>query len=129
MISMKHLILTLSLILGATSVSANDKPFAVGDVFFCQMEAFTQWKGTDRKLKNYKLEKFKFSIVDLNTVKFGRLGTFDDNEMKIDDFGYSLQWVTASDEFSKMRIERSNFTFAGVWFEDAALIAATCDRF
>jgi hypothetical protein len=51
---MKHLILTLSLILGATSVSANEKPFAVGDVFFCEMEAFTEWDGIVRKLKNYK---------------------------------------------------------------------------
>jgi hypothetical protein len=49
--------------------------------------------------------------------------------MKIDNFIKPLQWVTASDEFSKMNIEDRYFTFAGVLSGDAILIAATCDRF
>ena len=99
---MKHLILTLSLILGlGTSVSANNKPFEVGDVFYCQMEAFTEWNWNERKLTNYKLEKFKFSIVDPNTVKFGSQGYFGGNVMKIDYFPENQPWVSAISEYSK----------------------------
>jgi len=47
---MRYLILTLSLFLGlATSVSANARNFAVGDVFFCQMEEFVAWEWKDAK--------------------------------------------------------------------------------
>ena len=93
------------------------------------MEAFTEWNWTDRKLKNYKLEKFKFSIVGLNTVKFGEQGYFVNSVMKIDHFSKNQPWVSARDEYSKINILHGNFTYAGVWIEDGALIAATCDRF
>ena len=64
---MKQLTLTLSLILGlATSVSANDKDFAVGDVFFCQMEAYVEWEWSAKRLQEYKRGKFKFTIADTN---------------------------------------------------------------
>ena len=66
----------MSLILGlATSVSANYKSFAVGDVFFCDTIKSVGWRwNEEQKFINYKLEKFKFSIVDKKTIKFGNDG-------------------------------------------------------
>lgn len=127
---MKHLILSLSLLLGlATSVSANDKPIEAGDVFFCQMEEFTQWDVKERKLKNYKLEKFKFSIVDPDTVKFGNQGYLGGTILKIAHFSKGYPFLTASDTLSLMNIKDGNFTFVLSTSAVATLIAATCDRF
>lgn len=81
---MRYLILTLSLIIGlATSVSANDKPFAVGDVFFCQMEEYVVWEWSDKKLEQFKKEKFKFTIADSEIIKFGEGGIMNNFEMRL----------------------------------------------
>ena len=124
---MKQFILSISLILGATVVSANDKPFAVGDVFFCQMEEFVQWNWNDRKLQKYVLEKFKFSIVNPNRVKFGGQGYLGSLEMEIDFV--SQQWVSAQDDYSIMNIRDGKFSYAQSTSKASSLIAATCDRF
>ena len=127
---MKHLTLTLSLILGlATSVSANNKPIKVGDVFFCQMEEFTQWDVKERKFNYYELEKFKFSIVDPDTIKFGNQGHLGGLILEIADFAKGYPFLTASTITSVMNIKDGNFTFIQASFEVATLIAATCDRF
>ena len=69
---MKHLVLTLFLVLGlATSVSANDKSFEVGDEFFCTMDTYTVWDPSIKQLVNRTPEKFKLSIVDQGKIKFG----------------------------------------------------------
>lgn len=127
---MRYLTLTLSLILGlATSVSANNKPFAVGDVFFCQMQAHVAWQGTEDKLKYYKLEKFKFSIVDSNTVRFGAQGVFTDLTLKIGYFDRSLKMLEAEDTYAKMTLENDKFNYVSSISISAKLVAATCDRF
>ena len=127
---MKQLLLILGLSLGlATSVSANDKPFAVGDVFFCEMEVFSSWDLSERKLKNYKLDKFKFSIVDPNTVKFGEQGFFGEADMDIAYMAKMMPWLRAEDKYSKMNIKDGDFTFVMSTTTAANLIAATCDRF
>ena len=123
---MKHILLTISLIFGATAVSANNKDFAVGDVFYCQMEAFTKWNWNDRKLKNYILEKFRFSIVDRNTIKFGEQGYLA-GKMKIDYL--VLNSLRANDDYSIMSIRGGNFSYVQSTSKSSVLIAATCDRF
>jgi len=126
---MKHLTLTLSLILGlATIANANEKRFSVGDVFFCQMEAFTEWNWKERNLKNYKLEKFKFSIVDAKTIKFGEGGYFQASDMSIDRIGSKvLKAVTSRN--AVMSLHENKFTLASSYYLSGSVIAATCDRF
>ena len=96
-------------------------------MFYCQMEAFTEQNWNDKKLKNYKLEKFRFSIVDRNTVKFGEQGYLAGMELKIDYF--SLRWLSANDDYSIMNIRGGNLSYAESTSKSSTLIAATCDRF
>ena len=126
---MKHLILTLSLILGATSVRANDKPFAVGDVFFCQMEKSVQWVWDDEKqFRNYKPERFKFSIVDNKTIKFGSTSPFSGYEMEITDMHGNF-WINAKSEFAQLIVWEEKFSFIEANGLAIGLSAAICDRF
>ena len=126
---MRNLNLTLSLILGlATSVSANNKHFSVGDVFFCQMEEFVSWEWKGGKgLVNYRLEKFKFTISDRNTLQFGQEGYLSNAKLNITHLGTDL--LKADEKFKKMSLERGNFNYVASYFDNATLIAAICDRF
>ena len=126
---MKHLILKLSLILGlATSVSANNKPFAVGDVFYCQMEEFVSWKWKDaERFKKFKLEKFRFTISDKNTIKFGQGGYLSDMVLNISYLDSDL--LSAAEEKGTISLEGANFSYVNAFYAGAKLIAATCDRF
>ena len=57
---MKHLTLTLSLILGlATSVSADNKTLKAGDGFVCQMDFHGKWDSDDKVLYKDSLTKFR----------------------------------------------------------------------
>ena len=89
---MKKLSLILLLTLGlTTALNANTKNFAVGDVFFCETIEDVEWVWDENRLKKYKLEKFKFSIVDQKTIKFGTGSSFENYEISIFDmFGRYL---------------------------------------
>ena len=124
---MRHLILTLSLILGATSVSANDRNFAVGDVFFCKMEEFVEWVWDQKKLLHYKQEKFKFNISDRNTLQFGQGGFLNNVKLSISYLGTDILY--AGGDYIKMTLDGGNLSYTTSSFDSPILIAATCDRF
>ena len=126
---MRHLILTLSLILGlATSVSANNKPFAVGDVFYCDTIKDVGWVWADKQqFKNYTPEKFKFSIVDEKTIKFGKGNSFNDYEMSIE---YMIwPFLKAGTDYAKLTLHENEFGFVQSLSQANRLQVATCDRF
>ena len=132
---MRHLILTLSLLLGlTTSVSANNKSFEAGDVFFCQTEAYTDWDWEEKKLKNYKLEKFKFSISDEDTIKFGSSGFLANEEFPITFIENKMLYAARTFEALghttyTISLDRNNFSFTKNDYVAPSLGAATCDRF
>ena len=119
----------MSLVLGlATSLSANDKPFAVGDVFFCETLKDVGWVwADDKQFKNYTLENFKFSIIDEKTIKFGKGGSFNDFEMEIDDM-YSLN-LRASSSISRLRLGGIQLIYTSNYVLGGSMQVATCDRF
>ena len=126
---MRNLILTLSLILGlGTSVSANDKPFAVGDVFFCQGEVLVEWDWEKKELIRYNTQNFQFSIIDDTTIQFGTGGYLNEIEMSIERFGFQTLKgrIVESSVFS---LHQNKFTFAQSHYNDNKIITATCDRF
>ena len=126
---MKHLTLTLSLILGlATSVSANDKDFAVGDVFFCETKKSVGWVWADEKqLQSYNLERFKFSIVDSKTLKFGKDGSFNDYVMEITYMKGKI--LEAKTYYARLVLHKNNFNFSSSHGSGSSFQVATCDRF
>ena len=126
---MRHLILTLSLILGlVTSVSANDKPFAVGDVFYCEAVKSVGWRwNEEQKFIDYKSENFKFSIVDKKTIKFGNDVYFNNYEMTIDYI--KMHTLTASTNIAILVLNNNHFNYTNAYVFGANLRAAKCDRF
>ena len=126
---MKKLFLILSLTLSlTTAANANDKPFAVGDVFFCETLKHVGWVWADEKqFKNYKLERFKFSIVDSKTIKFGKDGSFKDYEMEITDMLARI--LEAKTDYSILVLNKNDFNYSSATGFGLGFKAATCDRF
>ena len=127
---MRHLTLTLSLILGlATSVSAEDKPFKVGDVFFCQMDklVYYDWKANGEKLGVYKNENFRFTISEDRTLRFGESGTLGRLEIPINFL--TKRSISANSLNGTANLEGTWFSYASAGYESITMIAATCDRF
>jgi hypothetical protein len=128
-VRLKYLTLTLSLILGlTTAANANDRPFAVGDVFFCETLKSVLWEwGGNQGFKNFKPEKFKFSIVDEKTIKFGSSSSFKDVEMEITSM--ALELLYAKGKYSNLVLNENRFghtTSHSLW---SSLQVASCDRF
>ena len=120
--------LTLSTISLTAAASANARDFAVGDVFYCDTIKSVGWVWKDEKqFKNYRPEKFKFSIVDLKTIKFGSGGSFADYSMGI-EYMYGTTLKT-KDDIATLRLEGSEFLFSSAHFFGGSFQAATCDRF
>ena len=95
-------------------------------MFFCETEVNVSWKWPTVELEHHILEKFKFSVVDPNVVKFGEQGMFADMTMEIDNLFLTLK---ASGRWSKMTVEDGNFNWVASLKNAAYLVAATCDRF
>ena len=132
---MRYLILTLSLILGlATSVSASsakekyiENAFKVGDVFYCVMDEFIEWNWDEKKFNKYKLEKFKFTITDKDTLQFGESGYLGGWVFDIVDF--YMYHIYAETRYSELHIGPKNFVYSLISSNATNLILATCDRF
>ncbi len=125
---MKKLLLILSFTLGlTTAANANTKDFAVGDVFFCEMEAFLSWEWDEGKVVNYKPQKFKFTVSDETTLKFGREGYLQGVELKITWMSDNL--LDATKDSSVMSLKDGKFNYVSSFYSSASMIAATCDRF
>ena len=126
---MRHLILTLSLILGlATSVSADNRPLKVGDVFFCEMLANVDYSFSEKRLKNYVLEKFKFTISSEEKIIFGpSSNTFGNLTLFINGFNPKSH-ILANSSLEEMSVTPSgNFTYT--FHMASMLVTAQCDRF
>ena len=126
---MKSLTLVLSIILGlTTAANANDRPFTVGDVFFCETlkSVLWEWVG-EGEFKNFKPEKFKFSIVDEKTIKFGSSSSFKDFEMEISSM--ALELLYAKGDYSNLVLDKNRFGFTTSHSLWSSLQVATCDRF
>ena len=126
---MKSLTLVLYLILGlTTAANANDRPFAVGDVFFCETLKDVGWYwGEDQKFKSFKPEKFKFSIVDEKTIKFGGSSSFKGFDMVITLMELDVLYAKAN--YSNLSLFGNNFGFStshSIW---SRFKVANCDRF
>ncbi len=120
-------ILAAALVLGlAPQANAEEKPFSVGDVFFCRTEVNVAWQWSDNKLVNYAKEKFKFSIVDPKIIIFkgGHLHTYKMEISSLTNFS-----ISATSASSKMSIDNRKFNLASSTFASAEMIAAICDRF
>ena len=126
---MKKLLLILSFTLGLTNAAiTNAKDFAIGDVFFCETLKSVGWVWADEKqFKNYRPEKFKFSIVDEKTIKFGKGGVFNDYEMEIEDmFGLTLMARTS---IGRLLLGGIQLTYSSAHYDGGSFQTATCDRF
>ena len=127
---MKHLTLTLSLLLGlATSVSANNKPFAFGDVFFCQTDklVYYDWKADEERFGVYRNENFRFTISEDNTLRFGDSGILQGVEIDINLLG--VRNISAQSESTTVNVKGTWFSYAMATFNSITMIAANCDRF
>lgn len=128
-VEIKKLLIILYLTLGlTTAANANAKYFAVGDVFYCDTLKSVGWVWADEKqFKNYKLENFKFSVIDEKTIKFGKGGYFDDYEMEIEDmFGLTLMARTS---IGRLLLGGIQLTYSSADYNGGSFQTATCDRF
>ena len=129
---MKHLIFILSLIIGlATSVSAKVNSYEIGDVLFCHMDDFLQWDPKDNQFHKRDLEKFKFTIVDEKTVKFGSASSIFSNR----EYFLERWWESGNPSFraysysaSIVLTDRGKFNYVASG-TNPIMIMATCDRF
>ena len=112
---MRHILLTISLIFGATAVSANTNDFAVGDVFFCE------------GVLSNEVERFKFTIKDKKTIKFGSGGYFNNFEMQINEMITDL--LEAASQERSIFVMGNDFFYTKNNGSNPTLINATCDRF
>lgn len=129
---MKKLLLILSFTLGlTTAASANTEDFVVGDVFFCDTIKSVGWVWNDEKqFKNYRPEKFKFSIADEKTIKFGSGGSFDDFEMEIKgNINSGFPILRAQSSVSTFTLSGSKFIYTSALPQAGELTTAICDRF
>ena len=128
-IKIKRLLLILSFTLGlTTAANANDKPFAVGDVFFCETlkSVGWVWEG-EPQFQNYRPERFKFSIVDKFTIRFGSNGYFEDYEMPIDTrIG---QLLKAKAPLANLLLYKNKLNYTTNSISETTVLVATCDRF
>ena len=126
---MKHLTLSLFLILGlATSVSAEDKPLAVGDVFFCEMLANVDYSFSEKRLKNYVLEQFKFTIASEEKITFGpSSNTFGNLTLFIYGFNPKSH-ISAKSSLEELTVTPSGY-FTYTFHMASLLVTAQCDRF
>ena len=127
---MKQILVTLTLIVGlGTPVSADDKPFAVGDVFFCQMDKLVDydWKATGERFRLYRNENFRFTISEDNTLRFGDSGVLQGVEVGIYLLG--VQKLSAQSNSTTVNLNGTWFSYATVTYESITMIAANCDRF
>ena len=129
---MRHLTLTLSLILGlATSVSAAVSSYEIGDVLFCHMTDFLEWEPEESQFHRREKEKFKFSIVDEKTVKFGSAtSVFSTRSFSM---GYwssngnpNIRGHSSHSSFILTSRGKFNYVSSGM---EPIVIMATCDRF
>ena len=127
---MKHLILTLSLILGqATSVVALDKDFDVGDVYRCSMQEAQKWQWDQKEWKLYKLKRFKYSIADGEDgliLKFDRHGGFGD--MSIPIIKMLPTRIDAKSEYRHVYIQGNKFSYSQAGSDGTSVVVASCIR-
>ena len=125
---MKKLLPILGLSLGlTTAANANDKPFAVGDVFFCEMLANVEYSFSEKRLKNYILEKFKFTISSEKAITFGQSSnTFKDLTLYIEMLSDDL--LLAKSNLEDLSVHK-NGEFTYTFNLGDMMVAAQCDRF
>lgn len=142
---MRHLILTLSLILGlATSVSADEqqlrfageKPFAAGDMFSCKMEQDVTIRRVLKgaKLSQNKLQDFIFRLetlegTDTLWLDFVLEHSFYPGYMRVEILSDSF---IAADDLSGglMYLVGRGFSFVSMDTLGTTIMrAAICDRF
>ena len=126
---MKKLLLILSFTLGlTTAANANDKPFAVGDVFFCDMQINVDWNASEGgPLNHYRLDKFKFTITKHREIAFGQSGHFQ--KVKLDITYMGGQLLSGNNANSKLSLDGTNLNYVASYLAGPVLIVATCDRF
>ena len=83
--------------------------------------------GSGSQFKTFKPEKFKFSIVDEKTIKFGSSSSFQDFEMEITFMAEDL--LNATSDYSKLSLDINNFGFTTSHYIFSSLHVANCDRF
>ena len=97
-------------------------------VIFFQMEESLDWVTETKKIKKFKLEKFKFSIQNEKTIKFGSSGSFSNFEMNI-EFYHSPEIFRARTDNTVLMYNNGKFNFSSAFSDHAGLVAATCDKF
>ena len=130
---MKQILVTLTLIVGlGTQVSADDKPFTVGDVFFCEMEMNALWGWDNKRLIKQKLERFKFSVISEDKIKFENSDYFSGKNtyyhlMHLGDL--YLKAMRVSRPSGRLELLGKQFYHTTTHFAVPKIIFATCERF
>jgi len=120
--------LTCSALLALTS-PVNADTIKVGNVYYCEGEHGAFVEGPDYAFSRWKPFKFKFSVVDTKTIRFGSGSYFDGKTFTI------TNWNNYDIPLDTVR-PRRNFAFNGERFHygsasgfGSSFMTGTCDKF
>ena len=129
----KHLITVsiFSITLAFNSAAKAGDFIKIGDVFYCESSLgvfFAEF--TDWKIREWTKQRFKFKIIDVETIKFGDDG-FMTGDHKIDKGGsWWPEFISAADLNSLFVLEKNgrfNYSHAGVG--QVYSMTGKCDKF
>jgi len=121
-------ILAAVLLIGsAFEACADEMAYAPGDVFYCEMTMFLDYDSETKKIDHQFLDKFKFSIYNSDTIRFGEGSWFSRQEFQISVLAGDLFF--ARDKFGSISFYAGKFNYAGAFYSGSRLISAVCDRF
>ena len=123
---MKKLLAIISIVLFVKEASAEF--MEIGGVYFCESNFARYYKRSegDTDITPMAPQRFKFSIIDHETIMFGE-GMLGGVTIPIQDLRTNI--LIASNKFHTFAMENNNANYVMATFDSMITMQASCDKF